>query len=102
MPMRVPIAPDMPLSLAPSVVSTAIPGETVILDASGDRYFSLQGVGPRVWELLQAPTTPARLVEAIMDEYDVDAETCERDVFTLLAELVQRDLVRAGPNAVER
>jgi hypothetical protein len=81
------------LSLAADVVSTAIPGETVILDPRGDRYFSLDGVGPRVWELLQASTTVADVVYQISDEYDVEPDVCERDVRALLGDLVDRGLV---------
>ena len=35
-------------------VGTSIPGETVILDPAKGVYFGLDGVGARVWELLDA------------------------------------------------
>lgn len=93
MPSRSRIPADARLTLAADVIATAIPGETVILDPTGDKYFSLDGVGPRVWELLQASTTMEDVVVRLIDEYDVDPDVCERDVRQLLDDLVGRGLV---------
>jgi hypothetical protein len=98
--MPAPIARDAPLALAPAVVSTSIPGETVILDASGDRYYSLEGVGDHVWGLLQrGPTTAASIVAEVVATYEVDPDVGERDVQALLADLVERRLVVVGAAA---
>ncbi len=90
---RSPIAADAQLTQAPSVISTSMPGETVIMDAAADQYFSLDGIGPRVWELLEVPATLASIVATILEEYDADAPTCERDVAALLDDLLERGLV---------
>jgi hypothetical protein len=90
------IALDTPLRISSSAVSTAIPGETVILDPTSGRYFGLDGVGARVWEMLHSPTTLRSMVVAITSEYDVDAETCERDLRALLEQLDAKGLVVVG------
>jgi len=98
--MPAPIARDAPLSLAPAVVSTSIPGETVILDASGDRYYSLEGVGDHVWGLLQrGSTTAAAIVAEVVATYAVDPAVGERDVQALLGDLVERRLLVVGAAA---
>jgi hypothetical protein len=102
MPVEGYIARDSHLSLAPSVVSTAIQGEVVILDPNAGRYFSLEGVGLRVWELLQESTNFSALVQTIVAEYEIDVETCERDVRQLLDDLVVRGLVRVEAKPDER
>lgn len=93
MSVRRPMSSDTRLALASSVISTAIPGETVILDAAANGYFSLKGTGARIWDLLGDTTTEADIVATIVVEYDVDRVTCERDVRALLDELVERKLV---------
>ena len=93
MPDQLPLDGHAALSLAPSVVSTTIPGETVVLDPRAGRYFSLEAVAQRVWELLQASTTATAIVDTIVDEYDVDAATCERDVRAFLDDLRARELL---------
>lgn len=97
MPAQPKLDPTSTIVLAPAVVSTAIPGEVVILDPTSDRYFSLEGVGAHVWARLQAgPATLGELTAAVVDEYEVDAATAERDLRALLDDLVGRGLVRAG------
>lgn len=87
------------LTRSTDVVSTAIPGETVILDPTGDKYFSLDDVGSRVWELLETSTTIDEVVIRLVDEYDVEREACERDVRALLGDLVDRGLVLVSDRA---
>jgi len=87
---------DTPLHVSSAAVSTAIPGETVILDPTSGRYFGLDGVGARVWEMLQSPTTLGSMIATITSEYDVDAVTCERDLRTLLGQLDEKGLVVVG------
>ena len=96
MPTSPDIDPDTPLRAASNVISTALPGETVILDPASGHYFGLDGVGPRVWEMLETPTSLRAMVEQITAEYDVDAATCERDLRELLSGLAERDLVVIG------
>lgn len=91
---------DARLTLSPAVVSTAIPDEAVVLDPASDRYFSLAGVGSRVWALLQAgPTTPGQIAAVISDEYEADAATVERDVRLLIDDLIVQGLVVASDAA---
>lgn len=93
MPPRPDIAADARIVIASAAVSTSIPGETVILDPVTDQYFSLEGVGPRVWDLLQEPTTIAAIVRTLTDEYDVDAATCQSDLKEVLADLAAHGLL---------
>ncbi len=99
MPASQDLALDTPLRASKAAVASAIPGETVILDPPSGRYFGLDGVGARVWELLQGPTNLARMIAAITAEYEVDADTCERDLRRLLADLQAKGLAIAGDAA---
>jgi hypothetical protein len=99
MPTQPDITTSTPLRIARDPVSTAIPDETVILDARAGRYFALPGVAARVWELLATPTTLGALIATITDEYDVDAATCDRDLRSLLTELRAARLIAVGEEA---
>lgn len=74
-------------------VSTTLGEQAVILGADAGKYFGLDQVGARVWELAQTPTSVAALCATICSEYDVDAETCQRDVLELLNELSSNGLL---------
>jgi hypothetical protein len=62
-------------------------GEVVILDLKSGNYYGLDAVGTRVWELIEAPTALADIRRIIMDEYEVDAETCERDIVAFVNQM---------------
>lgn len=82
-------------------LSTRLGDETVVLGLGEGVYYGLDAVGTTVWELLREPTPVAELVEAVVREYDVEAERCERDLLELLEQLRSHGLVAVvdGPAA---
>lgn len=88
-----PIDDDTTFVKSDGPVATRVPDETVILDAESGRYFGLDGVGSRVWELLSEPTRFADLVATVVAEYDVDRARCERDLRALVTDLRAAGLV---------
>ena len=78
-------------------LSTSLAGEVVILDVEGGTYFGLDGVGARVWELLQAPRPVADIVDRLAPEYDVARDILAADVHELLEDLAGRGLIDVDP-----
>ncbi len=74
-------------------VSTEIDGETVLLQFSSGKYFSLNPVGNFVWSLLEEPRKVDSICQELVQEYEVDVEQCQLDVLALLNELRAADLV---------
>jgi hypothetical protein len=74
-------------------VSSDLAEEAVILDLESGTYYGLDAVGFRIWDLVQEPRTVATIVNAIVAEYDVDRERCERDVLALLDRLAATGLI---------
>jgi coenzyme PQQ synthesis protein D (PqqD) len=87
------IAPHDIVRRAEDQVSTDLGDEIAILDVAGGQYFGLDGVGARVWSLLEEPRTLADLCAHITDEYDVDPTRCELDMIELIATLADEKLV---------
>jgi hypothetical protein len=73
------------------VMSSTRAGETVLLDPVRGRYYTLNDVGTRVWELLANGTTLEGIIRTIRAEYAVprmgDVDPVEQDVTTLLQHL---------------
>jgi hypothetical protein len=67
--------------------------ETVMLDIERGTYFGLQGVGKAIWESLETPTTVDELCRGLMDRFEVDVATCQRDVTSFLEALRAHDLI---------
>ncbi len=68
--------------------------EAVLLNLETERYFGLDEVGARMWEL----TTTAANVEAaykqLLDQYDVDADTLRDNLSELLEKLAENGLLK--------
>ena len=77
------------------VVFRRVGGEAVILDLDTQRYYTLDETGTRMWQLLAEHGEPARVVEAMLAEYDVEREVVERDLAKLVAELMEEGLLVA-------
>jgi hypothetical protein len=82
-------------------VSTDLGGEVAILHIESGKYFALNGVGARVWELVANGSTIDDILATLLDEFDIDAERCERDLTQLLLELEERRLVEIDRTAVD-
>ncbi len=74
-------------------VSSDLAGEAVILDMPSSTYYGLNAVGASIWQLIQTPKTVHQVRDAILNEYEIDANTCENDLLTLLNNLRDKGLI---------
>ena len=68
-------------------VSSDLAGEAVILDLKSGVYYGLNPVGASIWNLIQEPRTINEVRDAILAQYEVEPEQCDRDIKALLEEL---------------
>jgi hypothetical protein len=87
------LKPDTVLRALPEDLSSDLGGETVILHMSAGVYYGLDGVGSRIWQLIQTPRSVSEICARLLDEYDVDAGRCERAVLALLGEMSRAGLI---------
>ena len=80
-------------------VSCNLAEETVILNLKAGVYYGLNPVGARIWNLIQEPRTVHEIRDAILEEYDVDPDRCERDLLVLLRDLAAKELIRTKDEA---
>ncbi|KUM24803.1 hydrogenase expression protein HypA [Mesorhizobium loti] len=65
-----------------------------LLHLKSNIYYSLNGVGAYIWELIQEPRSILEIRSAMLARYDVDAERCKADAEGLLKGLVEAGLAR--------
>ena len=70
-------------------------GEGVILDLGSGRYFGVDRVGARIWQLLVERRTLRSVHQQLLSEFDVPPETLERDLINFAGELLNRGLAKA-------
>lgn len=56
---------------------------------------STNDTGAFLWNILQEGAEPAELVRRLTEEYDVDAETAQKDVEVFLGQLREKALIEA-------
>lgn len=83
-------------------VTAEVDGEVVALDAATGMCFGLNGTASQVWRMIEVPIAVTDLCTALVQDYEVDRETCERDVLELLTSLKGAGLIESKPSATLR
>jgi len=91
------LSDDLVLRGSDDVLVRALDGEAVLLDMASGKYFGLNEVGARIWELLATGESVGAIRRAIVAEFEVDEARAGEDLAALLTELETRGLVRRGP-----
>ena len=71
-----------------------IDDEVVLMSIKEGYYFSLEPVGSRIWIMLsEQPANIQELVDKLMTEYDIDSDTCMKDVQVFIDEMTSKNLI---------
>ena len=81
------------------LVTRDVAGEKIIVPIKGhvgdlEGVFTLNELGVMIWQLINGQTTARELVEAVQNEYDVEAQEAEKDVVDFLRSLEDAGLIR--------
>lgn len=87
---------DSTITVSEEQVSCDLGGESAILNLGNGVYYGLDPLGARIWELIKEPRTVSQVKDAILEEYDVAADVCERDLVALLTHLSDEGLIQVG------
>jgi hypothetical protein len=79
-----------------NVVEAEVDGEVVALDVDKGTCYGLNKVGTRIWKIIVEPSRVGDLCSQLATEYQVDNDTCERDVIGLLEELLREDMIEVN------
>jgi hypothetical protein len=81
------------LSIPADVMARRVGDETVLLHLGSGNYFGLDPVGSRFWELISQGLPLAGATQALLQEYEVSPEQLQRDLESLIKELLAQGLV---------
>jgi len=82
-----PFTRDTFIARAPEQVSGDLDGQVVLLSMTNEKYFRMNEVGSRVWQLIEKPITVGEIVAQLRTEFDVSEEKCENQVILFLNRL---------------
>ncbi len=81
------------VSVSKDYVYCKVEDEMVLLGMEDGIYYGLNPVGAFIWDQIKEPKTIDDIRDAILSEYEVEKNECERDLYELLSELVAKGLV---------
>jgi hypothetical protein len=81
------------ISRSAEFLEAEVDGELVALHVDKGTCYGFNGSATRIWNLLAEPRSLDQLCDALMDEFDVDHETCRNEVKPVLRELAADGLV---------
>jgi hypothetical protein len=79
------------------IAARVLDGEAIMINLAKGIYYSLDGAGGRIWELLEEGRSAAEMADAIALEFDVTAERARADIDRILGELQAEDALRTAP-----
>ncbi|HAD96306.1 MAG TPA: lasso peptide biosynthesis PqqD family chaperone [Cryomorphaceae bacterium] len=75
------------------IIGSDIDGETVMMSVANGRYYGINQVGSSIWHLLHEPMQLESIYAALQEEYEIDPETCEREVLVFLEDLMKNNII---------
>lgn len=70
--------------------------EAVMLSISADRYYGLNTVAARIWELLETPMTVDQICARLCEEFEIDAQDCQSAVLKFADTVVDNGVIHAA------
>jgi hypothetical protein len=88
------VDPDTVVTRNEEPIAVEVDRTVVMMSLAQGMYYGLEGPGPRIWALLDQPRSARQIAGELVREFEVDADTCLRDVCEFLAALKDAGLVR--------
>ncbi|WP_035241282.1 lasso peptide biosynthesis PqqD family chaperone [Desulfobacter vibrioformis] len=76
------------------VLDSEVDGEIVMMSIAQGTYSGLDNIGSEIWRLIETPRRVSEICDAMMERYDVERETCERDVLLFLNDLASDETIQ--------
>jgi len=75
------------------VIDGTIDSSQVIMHVERGKYFGLNPIGKRIWELIEAPKTLEQITSDLLLEYNITPDQCKTEVQAFLEKGVECDII---------
>lgn len=91
-----PVTLDDHIASSEDVLIQEVGGEAVLLDLASERYFGLDQVGTRIWQLIEEIGQLRAIHARLCVEFDAEPLRIEQDLLRLASDLGEAGLVKIG------
>ena len=81
------------VAVSPGLTAANLGDEAVLLDANSGRYYGLNELGARIFELIRTPSLVEEVKSTLLQEYKVEEAQLEKDLLEFLNGMAQRNLI---------
>lgn len=74
-------------------ISGKLHDELVMMDPDRGKYFALNPVATRIWDILDQPREIRQICSVLITEYEVSEDQCIREVSEYIDEMIRLGLV---------
>jgi hypothetical protein len=75
------------------LLSSRMDEETVMMNPETGKYYSLNPVATRIWELLSSPVNLDTIISVLTREFNVPEETCRTETLTFIQKLKDNSMI---------
>ncbi len=81
------------IQLDPELLYSKIGDEIVLLTIESGKYFKVDAIGSRIWEIIKEPISIEKVLAQLVGEYEVSLAECEKDVMSFIDKLKEDNLI---------
>jgi hypothetical protein len=78
---------------ATGFIAADLDGEKAMLSVEKGKYYGLNSIGSRIWDLIDRPVSVKEIIATLIEEYDVAENTCHGDVCIFLNKIYDEGLI---------
>lgn len=67
--------------------------DKVMMNLDKGKYYGLNSVGSRIWELIDKPQSVENVISILLSEYNIDMKTCVENVLNFLDRMYDEELI---------
>jgi len=76
------------------LLQSEIDGETIMMSIDNGKYYGLNTVASRIWELIKKEPLFEELINTLISEYNIDKKQCETETIDFLQNLLENKLIK--------
>jgi hypothetical protein len=86
----------------PDLIATDLDNNKVMMNLNSGKYYILDGIASRIWQLLETSPQISDIVDILIQEYNIEYEQCLADLLRFFTKMVQAGLVAIASNQIFR
>jgi Coenzyme PQQ synthesis protein D (PqqD). len=76
------------------IINSELEDNLVMMHIDKGKYYGLNQIGKRIWELLDKPKDAEEITSILLKEFNVSQERCMSDVESFMQQALKCDIIR--------